>query len=294
MTYGSKAASYASALDKYWNPAGPVPGYDVLPGPKSPDRYYDDNAWIVLGLLEIYDVTGEKKYLDKAEATMRFVMSGESNELDGGIYWREAEKKSKNTCANAPAIVGLLGLYQATKKQQYLDSALRLYAWVRAHLQDQDGLYFDNINLQGEVARFKLTYNTALMIRANCLLYEITSDPKYIAEAQREGKAGIAQWIRADGSVGDAGRFAHLFMGSLLAIAKLDPDPSWCLTIGRTLQFVHNKLRDDNGRYPPRWDKIPATSPEKIALLDQASVARAFLEAATPFPRPKPLPAAKP
>ena len=43
---------YVRALDVYWNPAGPTPGYDVLPCPKPVDRYYDDNVWMVLALLE--------------------------------------------------------------------------------------------------------------------------------------------------------------------------------------------------------------------------------------------------
>jgi hypothetical protein len=41
---------YATASRIYWNDRGPVPGYDVLPGPKPVDRYYDDNEWMALQL----------------------------------------------------------------------------------------------------------------------------------------------------------------------------------------------------------------------------------------------------
>jgi Rieske Fe-S protein len=41
---------FITGLDAYWQTAGPVPGYDVLPLPKPADRYYDDNAWLVLSL----------------------------------------------------------------------------------------------------------------------------------------------------------------------------------------------------------------------------------------------------
>ncbi len=294
IAYGTRLNTYAAELEKYWIVSDGIGGYNVQPGMKNSDRYYDDNAWIVLGMLEVFEVTGDRKYLDKAEQTMKFVLSGEDQVLDGGLYWQENKKESKHTCTNAPAITGLVELYQATGKKEYLDTALRLYAWTRAHLQGPNALYWDHIRVTGEINKGQLTYNTALMIRANCLLYQATQDPKYLDEARREGKAGIDRWIRPDGAVADSGRFAHLFLGSLLALAKLDPDPTWCKTIDRTLRYVHNKLKDRNGRYPNVWDRIPTAPLEKVELLDEASVARAYLEAASPFPLPKPIPAAKP
>ncbi len=76
-----------------------------------------------------------------------------------------------------------------TGEQSYLDDALRLYAWTNATLQDpNDGLYYDNINLSGHIDKVKLTYNTALMIRANCLFYMATGKPSYLAEAKTPGR----------------------------------------------------------------------------------------------------------
>jgi hypothetical protein len=49
-------ARFVEATRAYWNPLGPVPGYDVLPGAKPVDRYYDDNAWMAIALVEAYDV----------------------------------------------------------------------------------------------------------------------------------------------------------------------------------------------------------------------------------------------
>ncbi len=127
---------------------------------------------------------------------MQFVLSGEDQTLGGGIYWRENEKKGKNTCVNAPAIVAAAELYQITRDQKYLETAKRLYSWTRAHLQDpQDGLYYDNIGLGGNVAKFKLTYNSGLMIRANVELYRATGDMTYLNEARRIANSSINQWF---------------------------------------------------------------------------------------------------
>ncbi len=151
--YMAAMREYAEAIDVYWLEHDGISGYDVLPGPKDSDRYYDDNAWLVLGLIEVHEITGEKKYLDRAEETFRFVMSGEDDKLGGGLYWREKEKKSKNTCSNAPAIVSALRLYQMVGRDDYLETAERLYDWTNKSLQDEDGLFLDNVRMDGSADR---------------------------------------------------------------------------------------------------------------------------------------------
>ncbi|MFZ4507717.1 MAG: glycoside hydrolase family 76 protein, partial [Fimbriimonas sp.] len=137
-----------ASMDRYWS----KPGYSVLPGQDKPDRFYDDNAWICLALLEAG--TSNRKLLQRAEETYRFVFSGEDRALGGGIYWHEEPKTEKNTCINAPAIVAALELYERTKKPAYLKDAQRLMAWI-GRLQDADGLYFDNQKLDGTIDRTK-------------------------------------------------------------------------------------------------------------------------------------------
>ena len=66
----------------------------------------------------------------KSDLGLSFVLSGEDARVGGGIYWRENERKSKNTCVNAPAIVSGLRLYEVTKRPEYLDHARRLYECI--------------------------------------------------------------------------------------------------------------------------------------------------------------------
>jgi len=275
--------TYADALDRYWqaNHNG-LGGYDVLPLPKDADRYYDDNAWIVLALVETYDVTREPKYLDRAADTLRFVLSGEDEQLGGGVYWRENERTSKNTCSNAPAVVAALRLFQHTQQPQHREAARRIYDWTSARLQDgEDGLFWDNVRLDGAVDRRKFTYNSALMIRANCLLYQLDGDNRYLAEAQRIARAAETRWVDSDsGAVRDTGKFAHMLLEAFLAVHRLDRDPRWRAVVERSLVFIHDKLRDANGRYPSRWDRPSLPPPRSYQLIDQASVARAYFVAA--------------
>lgn len=281
-TYLPAVRQYISGLDVYWSKADPVPGYDVLPGPKSPDRYYDDNEWLVLALVEAYELTRDAAHLDRAEKAFGFVMSGEDAQLGGGLYWHEQEKKSKNTCSNGPAIVAALRLFLVTKKTTYLDIAIRLYIWTNARLQDADGLYWDNVNLDGRVEKTKFTYNTALMLRANALFYGITHEKTYLEEAERIASAAEAHWFRKEtGAIADSGMFAHHLCEAFYALAREDKNPRWRDIVSRALVFVQEKGRDANGHYNDHWDRAEPEKRDKIGLLSQASVARAFLFAAT-------------
>ncbi len=201
---------FADASRVYWNAKGPVPGYDVLPGPKPVDRYYDDNAWMVLALVETHEILGDKKYLDWAEQTLDYVLSGEDAKLGGGIYWRESDKKSKNACSNAPSAVACLRLSPHRRSKELLDKAFNLLKWTRNVLQDPaDGLFWDSIDLKGKIDKTKWSYNTGLYLSA-CGLYNLHPEDD---ERQQILRSAIDRWTDPrSGAIKDTGRFAHLLL----------------------------------------------------------------------------------
>lgn len=281
---------YAKALDVYIQKDA-LGGYDIWPCPKPKDRYYDDNIWVVLALIKGYETFKDPEYLQRAEASMRFVLSGEDTATGGGIYWKEdgraQGKIGKHACSTGPTIVAALKLHRINKnipeaRQDYLATALRLHAWMRSTLQDQDGLYWDNIQLSGKIGKEKYSYNSALMVRAECLLYEETGDKKYLEEAQRVANACLKRWVRQDGSMDDGGRFGHLMMGAFLELYLVDRDTKWLKTCDLICEYIYEKLQDPNGLYPGGWGKPLEKGKRltKVDLLDQASVAHAFLETA--------------
>src|SRR5690348_12063841 len=146
-SYLPQVKAYATALRSYRTTYHDRPGLDVNPPPKSPDRYYDDNAWISVSLLEAYALTHDRRDLDLAIDAYNFAMSGEDQALGGGIYWHEDRPRSKNACSSGPAMLAALALYQIAKGPKYLDTAKRLHDWTCAHLQDEDGLVFDSISV---------------------------------------------------------------------------------------------------------------------------------------------------
>lgn len=104
QTYLPMVKSYAAALRSYETHNEGQVGLDVNPGPKPPDRYYDDNAWISLALADAYLLTHDPQDLQLAKDAYSFVMSGE-DKTNGGIYWHEDRKDSKNACSCGPAML---------------------------------------------------------------------------------------------------------------------------------------------------------------------------------------------
>jgi rhamnogalacturonyl hydrolase YesR len=148
QTFLPRVRAYASGLRTYRTTYHDLPGLDVNPAPKPPDRYYDDNAWISMSLLEAYQLTKDPKDLQLAHEAYDFLMSGEDpTTLGGGIYWHEDQTKSKNACSSGPAMVASLAFYRQTGEAKYLATARRLYDWTRKRLQDKDGLIFDSISV---------------------------------------------------------------------------------------------------------------------------------------------------
>lgn len=277
-TYMEYLNDYLNGLKVYWVKYQNFSGFNVLPKPSPPDRYYDDNEWMVIALAGAYEDNHNIQTLRWAEDTFKFVLSGMDDQLGGGIYWHEQKKDSKNTCSNAPAIVGALKLYQITRRKKYLDIAQQLYTWVNARLQDPSGLYYDNIKLNGTVEKTEWSYNSALMIRANVLFYAVTNQDSYLKEAERIATASEAKWIdsKTGAFIHDGGVFAHLLAESFLSLYNQDKNPHWLQIVQKGLAYLHANCRDANGNYPDSWSN-PVTEPLKtVTLINDASVARAY------------------
>ena len=174
-------------LDTRRNPAAYSSYINTAP---ESDRFYDDNIWLGIDFTDLYGLTGNKEYLDKAEMIWEFIESGTDDVLGGGIYWCEQKKHSKNTCSNAPGAVFALKLHLATGEEEYLSQGKDLYDWTFRTLRDStDNLYLDNISLEGKITGWKFAYNSGQMIQAGVLLYDITGEQAYLEQARKTARA---------------------------------------------------------------------------------------------------------
>ncbi|TLU99333.1 glycoside hydrolase family 76 protein [Dyadobacter luticola] len=174
------------AIGQYYNTEAPAPGYQAYVTKEQKDaRFYDDNQWIAIACLDAYNRTKDAAYMKIADEIYRFQMTGYDDKSGGGLYWREDEKNTKNTCSNGPGILVALQLYKITQIKEYLTTAVKLYDWTKETLRAPEGVYYDAIKIPDlKIDSARYTYNTGTMLQASVLLYSLTGEGKYLDEAK--------------------------------------------------------------------------------------------------------------
>jgi hypothetical protein len=258
---------FFEAFDAYWDRKQTLGGYEPLPGGgNGNDKYYDDNEWLAIAFLEAYAVTGESIYSRRAEATVKFVLSGwDETYLQGGIWWHETHEKKvrcKNTCANAPAAVACLRLArisQPTEARDLIAMARKIVDWTVTNLQLPNGLFADTKNIEGDgMNKASLTYNSALMVRAFLGLYQVGGNPVDLQNAQRVATAANALLDQKTGVFRDHKKWGHLMVEADLALYRTTKEP-----------YLLERARRNADAYYEAWKKDGP-----VDLISAASVAR--------------------
>ena len=262
--YIPELAKFFHAMDAYWDTKVAIPAYEPAPTHgNGNDKYYDDNAWLVITFAEAYQLTGERAYLKRAEEVAHFVDSGRDEQAGGGIWWHQTHKDgSKNTCSNGPSAVGYLHLARlgpASEAAAWIDAASKVVDWTHAHLEATDGLYDDRLIVAtGEVKHGKLTYNAALMIRADLGLYRQTGKAEYLEHANRTAKA--ADWFsaRETGVYRDPLKWSQFMVEADIDLYRATGEA-----------YLLQRARTNADAYYAAWEKQP--SPD---LMSNAGIAR--------------------
>lgn len=216
------------AIDQYYSDAAPAAAYqDYVLKERKSSKFYDDNEWIAIAYLDAYKRNKKSKYLLESEKIYRFLMTGIDNAGGGGMYWKEGDMDTKNTCSNGPGVLVALELYNITKKQEYLKKAIELYDWTNKNLQRPDGVFWDNINVKTKkIDKATYTYNTGTMLQSSALLYKITKDKKYLIEAQRVAQAGKAHFFKNNRLPGNYW-FNAVMLRGYIELYKIDKNREW-------------------------------------------------------------------
>jgi len=269
---------YFRGLERYWDEEVKVPGYEPYPTRGGGnDKYYDDNAWMVLTFLEAYELSDDRRYLRRAEATLDFVLSGWDDAAGGGIWWHEGHKDgSKNTCVNAPAALGCYRLArhaEGERKQELNEWGDRLVKWTVEKFRDDD-LYMDRLEVDGgRLHRGKLTYNTALMIRSFLALHGRTGKDLYLSEALRSAKAAD-RFLGRRGAYRDAWKWSHLQVEADLETYRLTGDERYLERAVKTAAAHYERWKE---RPPKEMIEVASLARELWLLADlETEKGRAF------------------
>lgn len=244
---GRVAATF-NIIRKYYDPKPPAPGYASYPPPLGGgDRFYDDNQWIGIALMDGYFRTKKADYLTRSKEIYRFMMTAYDTATGGGLYWEEGKLNTKNTCSNGPGILLALQLYKATQQRPYLDTALLLYHWVNRHLRDSAGLYYDNVAVPGgKVDTRRYSYNTGTMLQSNVYLYELTRDPQYLETAKAIAKAAQS-YFYGTGQLRDGYWFNAVLLRGLQHLLLYDKDLSYIRSFAACIDHDLRNNRNADG-----------------------------------------------
>ncbi len=212
-------AQRLAALERYWDPSGDAPAYssDVHGTRLGGDRYYDDNAWVGLALIQLHRMRPGAGRLERAAELFAFAAAGWDRRKDvpspGGVFWVEqgrgagTRNHDRNTVSNAPNAE--LGLHLAELTGTSLDAdesigAQDMYEWVNATLEADDpagdpatGLFFDKLRGDHTIDRALWSYNQGSMIGANVLLHRHrrgNAHPPYLARAEAIARKALGHY----------------------------------------------------------------------------------------------------
>lgn len=234
-----------SAVEQYFDPQPPVGGYqDYVLKSRPSTRFYDDNQWLAITWLDAYTRKPTQHYLDKAKLIYNFMMTGWDNQAGGGIYWKEGDKTTKNTCSNGPGAIIALKLYKITKDKAYLTTGLNIYNWNKKHLQSPEGIYYDAIKIPSlRIDKATFTYNTGTMMQSSILLYTITKDKKYLKEAQRIAQAAKAHFFKHDRLPREYW-FNAVMLRAYADLYRIDKNEDWINFFKKDADLIWEKERD--------------------------------------------------
>ncbi|CAA9557675.1 MAG: GH76 [uncultured Thermomicrobiales bacterium] len=263
----------------YWDTASRPPGGTAYPIPPGGDKYYDDNIWLGLDLIDLWRATGEGRWRDNAARIFAFVSSAWDDDprhpSPGGIFWAQPAAnptRDRNTVSNAPAAILALHLHEATGKPTYLDWAERTFAWVERTLRDpSDGLYWDHLKLDGRIERTKWSYNQGTMIGAATLLSRATGDDVFLDRARLIADAALAYYAADERLRAQDPPFNAIFFRNLRLLGDALGDHSSY----RPLLTAYAARAWREGR-DPRTGLIGFGRRGRVELLHQAAATQLF------------------
>lgn len=219
---GAPEGTFTSTLAAFDGTVAPPTG----PGG---NKYYDDNEWVGIELMRMYELTHNAAALGSAEAIMAFVMSGWDADPElacpGGVpFSNSSENTERNTITDAPGAELALQLYRTTGVVQYLQFAEQAYEWVRSCLLSPNGLYADHIGPHGAVTQMYWSYNQGVMIGAGTLLYQATGNGAYLYQARQTAQAALAYYT-PERLGSEIPFFVSIYFRNLLYLDSVTHDP---------------------------------------------------------------------
>jgi Glycosyl hydrolase family 76 len=284
-------AERMETLERYWDPGGDAPAYssDVVGRRRGGDRYYDDNAWVGLALVQLERMRPGAGHLARAADLFRFAVVGWDRRPEvpgpGGVFWVEqghgagARNHDRNTVSNAPNAELGLHLAELTGVSVGTEESIcaeEMYGWVNANLDASDdpdppatGLFWDKLRGDDTLDKTFWSYNQGSMIGANVLLArrDGSSQDRYLPRAEAIARKALRHF--ANGGYGtQPPAFNAIFFRNLLLLHAATGDADLRTEIIQAMRAYTDRTwsqrRDRHDRF--HFSRTGAT------LLDQSAM----------------------
>jgi hypothetical protein len=288
-SYAHDVSERLAALVKYWDGAASPPAYGAFPMPplgKGGDKYYDNNGWIGLALLQHYRMTGAGSSLRAAEAVFAFTYpwGWDTNPDDphpGGLFWIQQDQgrgliNHNRTCtSNAPNAEIAFQLAQLLKGNTsgYRSGGNAILDWVTRTFANGSGLFYDHLNDDGSMDTTLRTYNQGAVIAAEVMRYRLTHKSAYLHRAETFARASLKTFDESY-YVSHSCVFNAIYFRGLLQLYSVSKDAALKSAI---IQAMRTYAEDAwaNFRQPTNLFSF-SPSPTSFQLLDQASMVQIF------------------
>jgi hypothetical protein len=244
----SARAAYGRAVLRLWQDYWC--GNTACVSPGSDQRYTDDAGWVGLGLLKIYEQTGNPAALFHARQINTFLKSCEDRNphqaycgntvatvYPGGEYWLFGTGLRSTVSTLVAALLALELNSINPSDVSDLSYAMNLRYWVQSTMLRSDGLPGDNITTSGARNMSFSPDDAGLYIGVDRLLYMRTGEAAYLADATRMAMAAI-KYERAHALSSQALIRLAIFLDNLVLLNSVAPNAAFTSFLDYCAQWV--------------------------------------------------------
>ena len=237
-------------------------------------RYARENGWMIHALAILYTATGQRRYLDDAVTSARWIIAHRA--LPGGGF-RHDEKDIAGPYLEDTLSMGraFAGLYLATADREWLERAADAAAFIERNFRHTEPGYVTSVDPKGSVLKPKVNQDeNILLVRFANLMYRYTGAASYRATAEHAMRYLATEQV--------ALRFLSN-TGILLAGVELANDPLHITVVGRKDDTQAQALFQAAIRYPSTyrriewWDKREGEMPNPDVRYPDLPRAAAFV-----------------
>jgi predicted alpha-1,6-mannanase (GH76 family) len=225
------------------------------------NSYNDDIGWWALGCTRAYALTNKTLYLNKAKEMFDYIYGNCDSVIGGGIYWN-SERKGKNVCTNAPAVITAARLSDFLRDTTYLDKAKGIFDWLAANFYNSEtGRIKDTFGVDETFYDGQYSYNYGTFAGAAYQLYLTTKDEKYLQYIEKPLDYLLSTKSDSDGillseGTGDGLAFRGIYLRTLNYVKGLYP--KYQDVINKNALATYNIRRTSDSLIGDSWIEAPA------------------------------------